>query len=477
MFWIAGVVICIGLVCTLGIAYAKQKGLIATSLVVIFIPLLTSIGVGLVSAPLALNVAQTGAVSGYHQFLNGTVVRVHKHTDQCTRDGSCAHKYPCDSYTVLVAKKYTVNGKTKTREVPETKYHHCPYVTAEYTYTITAVAYHTFTYTLVSHGFAAHPHEWRPSDNQGIPSGVPRGAPKQWLKANKDLAAGKSDPITAPDTYANYILPNESTILRAYSNDIGLLRKDRLLPGNPQVPIYSNYLAKKVSFIKLSPKKVMQAAWQSAVMHLNAALGTELEGDMHVVAVNTDALNSVVSPDDYANAIQADWLNDYGKDAIAKNAIILVVGVDPTTNTISWARATTGMPSGNETMLQELQTQLQDITFDPTTVFGNTTAQVTQKSGQYSVHYTIGSGLVSQIVMDKYPFERACMNCTSARDRKVDAGQQGYVYLKTELPLPTWGVILTIFIDLVILAIVCLIAYAINQYIRNPGSTSSYARY
>lgn len=462
----------IGVICTLGLAYARQKNRVQTRLAVIVLATPLAIGIGYASGPIALGMAQTGAVSGYHQSLNGTVVNTSVTPYVCTRDGDCAHTYDCDSYQVLVSAAYTDTNHVYHPAVYRTDYHQCPVATMEYTYTITAVAWHTYTWNIVDHGFAANPKPWCcAEENDGdssIPSDVPRGVPAQWLKARHDLAAGNSDPVTVDDTYENYILANEATILRANSDDINMLRKKHLMPSPPTAPVYDTYLSSKVSFVGLNYPASVQQAWQSAVMHLNAPLGTNLEGDLHVVAVNADELQGVVSPDAYAAAIQADRLNDYAKDAEAKNAIVLVVGVNPVTNTIAWARANTGMPIGNEAMFAALQNQLQGVAFDPNTVIGTATAKVTTvqtKSGiGYHVSYTLGHGIVEQVVMRTFPFQRACMNCTSARDKKVDAGQQGYVYLKTELPLPTWGVIVTIIVDILILAIVWGFALWLDYY-------------
>ncbi len=474
MLWILFVVVVIGVAGTLGLAWAKQQGKIQPRLAAIVAPTVLAIGIGYFSGPIALNIAQTGAVAGYQQSLNGTVLSVADQSYQCYRDGPCVHTYDCDSYQVLVHAAYTDSNNNYHAAVYDTDYHQCPVATWEFKYTITAKAYHAYTFTLVDHGFARNPKPWccaqEVDGDSSIPSSVPRGVPAQWLKAKRDKAAGNSDAVTVHDSYANYILANEATIFRKYSDDIGMLRKRHLLPPPPLAPIYDNYLSRKVYFVGLHPSAPVQGAWQSVVAHLNADLGTNLQGDMHVVAVNANVLQGVISPFNYARAIQADWLNDYGKEAVAKNAIILVVGVNPLTNTIAWAQADTGMPNGNEAMLQTLHDQLPGVAFTPNALFGNTTAQVVQTPQGTSVHYTLGSGTVTQIVMRTHAFLRACMGCQSARDKKVDKGQQGYVYLKTELPLPAWGVIVTIIVDILILAILTAAVLWIDSYFRAPSS-------
>jgi hypothetical protein len=456
-------------------AIAKAKGAVQTSIVAALLALPLAIGIGYVSGPIALGMAQTGAVSGYAQLLHGTILSTNVTPYYCSRDGDCVHTYDCDSYQVETQAAYTDTNKVYHPAQYTTEYHHCPVATMEYSYTITAQAWHTFTWTIVDHGFDANPRHWccafETDGDSSMPSDVYRGVPAQWLKAKYDLAHGNSDPVHVPDRYQNYILANESTILRANSGDIAKLRQDHLLPTPPFTPIHDFYLTNEADFIGLNLPDSVQASWQDTLSHFNAAFGTNFEGDMHVVAYNENALNGIISPDALTNALQADWLNDYGKDAMAKNALLLVVGVNPTTNAISWARAVTGMPIGNETMEQAIELKLQGVTFDPSTVFGNTTASVTQdKTGAYHVNYVVGNGIVSQITTKLYPFLRACMNCKSARDKKVDSGQQGFVYLKTELPLPTWGVVVTILVDIVILFLVWGFVLYIDSVIRESRS-------
>jgi len=473
MLWILSILSMAGLALTISLAVLKKRELATLSLAAMIAMTPIAAGIGAASGPIATGIAQTGAVSGYQQYLNGTVVNVYATPYQCARDGSCTHWYNCDSYTVVVSAAYTDKDGNYHPEVDETDYHHCPVATMEFTYTIVAKAYHTFVWNIVDHGFAAHPIPWccasEVDGNTTMDPNVPRGVPTQWLKAYHDWKAGHSDPVTVKDSYSNYILANEHTLLRQHSDDIGMLRKKHLLPPGPLPQIYDTYLANKVDFVGLDTVPADQrVALQNAVASLNADLGTNLQGDMHVVAVNADALQGTITPQDYATAIEADRLNDYEKDAMAKNAILLVVGVNPTTNTIAWSQAATGMPIGNDEMLAALDNQLKGVAFTSNAMFGDTIAKVVQTANDdYDVHYTAGNGIVSQIVMVQHKFLRACMDCQSARDKKVNAGQQNFVYLKTELPLPGWGVIVTIIVDLVALAIALVLVYWIDSFVRS----------
>lgn len=401
---------------------------------------------GCASYPVAHHIAQRGAIGGFHQFLNGSIVEVPPvDTTTCHRDGSCKHEYDCDPYEVKVVDREAYTDKDGNYHAEqsheETRYHDCPYSTKEYTYKLKDNFDNT--YTLGDHVFAADPKAWR--DGKSLPSNVFRGVPEQWSKAKANLEAGNADPVTVPDTYDNFILADEHTLLRAYSDDIDSLKEAKLLPEHTaslKDPIHDYYMADKVSFVGMSSDD--NDAWQSTLMHFNAALGMEHQGDMHVVIVKASAIPSSVSPQDYANAVKAYWLNDLGKYALAKNGIMLILAVDDTGSIVEWSKADTGMPIGNGAMLQALSTQLDGQPLSPDILFGDTTAQVKDSK----VSYTIGAGLVSDIVMNRFPFKRACMAC----EDKEDEGT-GFVSLSVDIPLGTGGTIWTIIIDLLLAAL------------------------
>ena len=150
---------------------------------------------------------------------------------------------------------------------------------------------------------------------------------------------------------------------------------------------------------------------------------------------------SGVSQRDYLNALQAYWLNGLGKRAFAKNGIMLVLAVDDTASNIVWSQAATGMPVGNGAMLQELSIEMRDMPFTVESVFGHTTGTVTIKDAKPKVVYRLGDGAVPRIVLNKFPFKRACMGCEDEGEK----GQTGYVSLSTELPLDgshtVWAVV------------------------------------
>jgi hypothetical protein len=426
------------------------------------------------SYPIALNAAQTGAVSGYHEFLNGSIVSVDMSVQPCSEDGSCIHTEDCDSYQVPQT-NYTYDSKgnvTGSYITYVTKYRSCPEATNEYTYTVTD----TFdnTYTIGDHIFAANPAKWR--SDIDIDGSVPRGVPQQWQHAHDSLARGDSDPVTVPHTYANYILASESTILRAHSDDIKRLRAKNLLPlptPNPQDPIYNNYVADKAMFVGFRPGNL--PTWEDTLMRFNAGLGMTLQGDLHIVAIRDSVLRGIASPDAYVGALQAYWLNDLAKFAFPKNGIMIVLGVDDAGSRVIWARAQTGMPIGNGAMLTALQLRLEDVPFDPDTVIGTTDAHVSPiTASRLSVDYTFANGIIEQTITTDFPFERACMNCTSAADKKRGQTGHGFVYLESEIPLSTGGAVLTTFIDLLILAVLWIVVLIVARALSE--SATSYER-
>jgi hypothetical protein len=425
-------------------------------LTIVAMALVGFLGLGMGAAySIGLNAAQTGAVSGYDQYLNGTVVAVPPPTQVvCTRDGSCVHTERCDKYVISYA--YTDKNGNYHPEVDG--YHQCPIATVEYTdyvkYSTRPDGSHQKILVIADHRFAANPVHWSEwggvdwTDSWGTPSfgDVPRGAPAVMAQWRRDIAAGNAPSITVQDTYDNYILASEGTILRAYSGDINKLLRLHLLPdhtANMTNPIYGYLNAAKMQFVCM-PKPVNAAAWESALMHFNSALGTHLQGDMHVLAIRSSCLSKAgVSTEDALNAVQAYWLNELGKDAIAKNGIILLLGVDDSGSTIQWAKAATGMPIGNNVMLQMLQSALANVSFSPAAVFGNTTATIVNVKGTLTPRYTLGKGVVPNVVMVQQPFKRACMKCESASDKAKGEGGQGFVYLQTEIPLAGTTLVVT----------------------------------
>ena len=403
--------------------------------------------------PIAHKYAKSSAVNGYQQFLNGIIVSTDMVTFECTRDGPCKQTYDCDKYYVTVVDQaaYTDKDGVYHSEVSheEPRWHQCPFATREFSFKATGLAWKSFSWTMAANWLAEKPQRWK---NRSIPSELKRGIPQRWQAIKDSIAQGYAQPITVPDSYANYILSNEKTLLRESSDDIDALRKAKLLP--PHVanlnkdPIYGDFLADKMSFVGFTPANAN--TWQDRLMRFNAMLGTELEGDMATLAIKDSALSSAhVTQTQFSQAVKTNWLNNQGKKAFAKNGIGLVLGISDDGTTILWAQAFTGMPIGNGILMSRLNSLLRNVPFDPDVVFGKIGARVVKNDkGKLKPQFDPNpQGIVPHTVMVDTPFLRACMEKC---DDKKEKGQTGFVSLQNEIPISTagkvWASIFIIFV-------------------------------
>jgi hypothetical protein len=466
--WFAA--ICLAVVAA-GFVWLAYKATHRTSqLAVVVVGLaLVIVGLGFATYPVAHNIAKASAVGGYQQTLNGSIVAADVSVASCRKvkedagGSNCKRTIRCDSYTDQETYTETDSkGKTVVKTRLVTKYYDCPVMSEEYTYTLTAVAYHSFSFVVADSIFGPGSRSLVDSTisllttapdqlyrAQQVAASTPNAPPEQWLRAKAALEQGDSEPATVPDTYDNFILGSEQEDANDYSGDILELRNAGLLPdhtANLADPIHDLYRADKVSFVGVDPGN--QAVWQDAVMRFNAAFGTLKQGDLHMVVLRASALPAGIAPEDYLRALKAHWQADLGKNAFPKNAVALVVAVDDQAKTIKWARATTGMPIGNNTLSVALQSRLLDAPFDPETLFGQTRAQVNQQGGDYQVSYTVGQGTIPRVAIteEHSAFKRACMSC----DDDDEQGEVGFVSLKDLIPISGWGIFWAILSDLFI---------------------------
>jgi hypothetical protein len=393
--------------------------------------------------------AQQSAIGGYKQFYNGSVTQVYSVVDTCRRDGSCAHHYQCDPYQekVVTQVAFTDSNNVYHSEVShyETRYHSCPYATKEIDYVIADSIGRTIA--VGRNYFEANPKAWRGS--RSVPSDVPRDPPERWVLAKQNLEAGKSDPVTAVREYANYVLSADGELYKQYDGSVeqyqkaGLLPKHTLNLGRDVLYDHGTQAAKlqAVAGAKLNdPQK-----WQDRLMRFNAALGSDLQGDMHVLVVPAI---KVSDPDNYVSAVKAYWTR-LGKWSIAKNGIILVIGVNDDASVVEWSRAATGMPGGNGEMIAALNMQLGKLDFTPENLFGEVKAAVRKDGKKFKVAYDYGSGVIAKIVFSDFSFKRACMVC----EDKDDAGVS-YVGLKDLVPVSTGAKILMFFVTMLLSGLV-----------------------
>jgi hypothetical protein len=221
-------------------------------------------------------------------------------------------------------------------------------------------------------------------------------------------------------SYDNYILASGDELLKTYGGQVDHYKSKGLLPDPTKNimtnPAYgpANWLADKASFVGVTG--IDEKAVQYALMQFNAALGMKLQGDLHVVFINANSVPADEA-EDYTMALKAYWQGPvFEKRAIAKNAVILVIGAK--NRAVDWARAQTGMPFGNEEMAQWVQDWLPGKSIDPETIFGSPRTVITpgvtpEKFGKNDVTVTLSSprGALEEIMFEKAPFKRARMSC------------------------------------------------------------------
>lgn len=360
----------------------------------------------------------------FEEYWNGWEVSADRREITCHRDGQCKWEYDCDSYQVTVTRTRSVpdgNGGTKTETYTdtETRWHSCPYVTHEYHYTVDTTL---GEYTVAAHRFPDSPdqHRWR--GRKGVPSHVAAragtGAPTEWVEARKRIDAGDPGPVTAVKPYDNYILASQHSTLRKLSMDIERYEAADLIPA-PANGVETTYRADKVHLIGVTGD---EQRWRDSVDRLAAALGSERQGDLQLVAVDADQIDD---PDTYVAALMASWAAPTrGKQGLAKNSVVLVTGVR--NGEVDWARLDTGMPVGNEALQIAVRDGLPGTKFSPEALTGHARST--------SGGVDIGGGAFAQLLFDDTAgFKRACMVCDDPEDEGL-----GFSYLSSEIR-PTGG--------------------------------------
>lgn len=419
----------------------------------------------------------------YEQFVNGVETRAVQASKQCYEGHSgssrsagqsnCTHTYVSGSYTwqeqhsreVCTTSGSGKDAKTSCR----TEYYYTtewaniytPYVTIEYTYSIEssmgkggAPAPYQFPTVYA----AEQPQPFR--GNVPVPASVPRGAPADWLDAKAHLDAGKPRPVTMLSSYDNYILASGDEVLMTYAGAIEQYKSQGLLPDPAKNimtdPVYgpSHSQSDKLAFVGINPPSAGDL--QRALMQFNAALGMKLTGDLHVVMVNA-ANVPASSAVEYTTALKAYWQSPvFDKRAIAKNSVIVVLGV--TDDKVEWAQGTTGMPYGNETMLQWIQDWLPGKSLDANMLFGSPVTVIKPgiapadfTANDYTVTLSTPRGALEEIMFEKAPFKRARMSCD-------DGNCVGYKDLLSKIEptttQKTWMVIITTLVSLILWLIV-----------------------
>ena len=318
--------------------------------------LITSLIISLLILPLAIYGGWTIGKNSkltFNENWNGWEKEAIFLRTQCERDGACEHTYDCDPYIVMVPYSCGSSKYPATCYRPETRYHQCPYETEEWSFYVNTTL---GKYAISTHRFPDNPlqHVWRrgeyPSQYEINYAGV--GIPIFWAAVKARLDSGYPGPVTMVRDYKNYILASDNTILKKYDGDIVYF--GNLIPS-PVIKITNFYQAKKVYYIGYKP--INDSIWQNKLSYLNGSLGHDLEGDMRVIIVHNDKISNNLKR--YANALQASWQSWklWKEDAISKNSLILILGTN-NDSTISWTQSFTGMPIGNELLLESINSDL-----------------------------------------------------------------------------------------------------------------------
>lgn len=406
----------------------QEFGIAAAIMLAVVIPLTSWVGT---------KMAFSNAVT-YEEFWGGYEVDAVWIRIQCSRDGPCIREYDCDPYDVWVVDRsaYTDDeGKYHPEEGHyETRYHDCPYTTEEWTFKVRTTL---GEYLIASHNLPTDPdnHRWR--SGKRVPSNLPSGIPADWQAVKQRLQQNKPGPVIAQRSYVNYILASQHTILKKYSADIDRYKQQGLLPQiNPNIHDY--YLADRVYFVGVS----VPGNWQSYGHYFNGAFGIDLQGDLHLVIVDA---NKISNPDNYAGALGAYWQSpDFGKLALSKNGVVVVVGTTDGT-TVAWARAVTGMPKGNEALMIDVRDNLPGTKLTPEAIFGPPTGElyVDPQSQDVKVRLIHSQGALDRIMWGSNKFTRVRMTDYEYLSHEIEptTGQQVLiVFMSVLFGCIAWGV-------------------------------------
>ncbi len=355
--------------------------------------------------------------------------------EDCQEDGLMRHYWiETRKEWKDVDEEYTdKNGEKRTRTVRKLVDvdHKIPYTKVEWTFVV-----HTTLgdVTIADRNLPENPNAYRFRWGVAVPDYPDTGYPEFWLQVRDRINANKPGPVTFRRQYDNYILASQHTILSRYSGAIDRYNKDHLLPAiNSRIEHV--YLSNRTYFVGVSPS----GDWYNAINRFDAALGSTLQGDLHLVIVSTD---KVKDKDEYGFALMAYWQSEknFDKDALSKNAIVVILGTSDG-KTVAWARAYTGMPMGNEGMVIDIQNQLPGTALTPQAILGSPYASLNGKGG---VTVTNTDGALERIIWGPHAFKRVHMHSNTGQGA-------GYEYLLREL-VPSTGQLIGILVVLTLFA-------------------------
>jgi hypothetical protein len=441
LIFLAGlIVIAIGLVAKYWLDQRRSEfritlpefGIAAAVMLAIVIPTTSWVG---------MKLAFSNAVT-YEEYWSGYEVDAVWVRIECYRDGPCIREYECDPYQVWVVDRPAYTDD-KGRYHPEqghyeTRYHDCPYTTEEWTFKVRTTL---GDYLIASHNLPTNPdqHRWR--RGKAVPNHYPSGIPEHWQQVKDRLNQNKPGPVTARRNYENYILASQHTILKKFSADIDRYKQQNLLPAI-NTNIHNHYLADRVYFVGVPAPGGNAGLWQWHSRYFNGAFGLDLQGDLHVVIVDA---NKITNPDNYIGALAAYWQSpDFGKQALSKNGLIVVLGTTDGT-TVAWARGITGMPKGNEALLIDIRDQLTGTQLTPAAIYGPPTGElyVDPATNDVKVRIHHSQGALDRILWGTNKFTRVKMTDYEYLSHEIEptGGQKALIiFFNVLFGCIAWGI-------------------------------------
>lgn len=304
----------------------------------------------------------------FSEFWNGWEKAAIKERIECHRDGNCRYEYDCDPYLVTVSYSCNCNKNgCSTCYRTETRYHDCPYVDAEYNYTVRSTLE---DFTIDSNRLPDNPqsHRWR--FYKRVPDHVIESAgtgdPKFWTDVKNRVESNKPGPVSVMRSYNNIIYASDTTILKQYSSDVQSLKKKGLLPSIMQNEISNFYHTNKVYLVGISLPNYED--WKTKLEYFNASLGSRLQGDLYIVIVDA---KKVTDRFIYALALKAHWQDStqFDKRTLSKNAVVVIMGTDG--KTVNWTSSFTGMPMGNDLMTNRIRDKVKGMELNPDLIIGS----------------------------------------------------------------------------------------------------------
>lgn len=372
--------------------------------------------------------------SKFNEYWNGFETAAYANETTCVKDGSCRNTYQCDPYLVTVMHTTTVpdgKGGTTTQSYPvvETHYHDCPYSTQETSYYVDSTIE---TFTIARSVMTGEPFR---AYERSIPGGR-QGAPQAWVEAKNRVDAGKPGPVTVVKPYKNYILASQDEFFEKYSDQVDSLKEKNLLP-TPANGTYLSYYADKayrVGDVNLAPDAFIK--FKTDLAYLNGAMGDDLQGDLHVVFVASDV---ETGKDDYLNALMAYWQSEeLERNALSKNAVVVVLGISEDGKKVDWAKAETGMPIGNEALFTAIASKMKDAPVDEN-LLGRPSYNIS--TGEI-VH---SKGLLETVLWGESGFERVSMTANEEGDNGT-----GFEYLLAGMNPEGWALFFIGFVNVLL---------------------------